>query len=148
MGGGGVRAGTENPDFFYIFGSVGRDPFAEDDGGPPLESGRIMVAATAARTGGAVDHGPRAHKKSTDDIDVAMGRRKEGKTPPPPVVAGGAPRRPAVSVLEDLWKLDMRTLLWDRVRGAGGLFGAGKAACVVSVGGESQVFKALQARRS
>lgn len=118
MGGGGARTGTGNPELYDIFGSVGRDPFAEDDGGPPVESGRIMVAAAAAASRGAVvDHGSRTHKKGSDVVDGAMGGRKEGKRQPPPVVAGGAPRRPAVSVLEDLWKLDMQTLLWDRVRG-------------------------------
>lgn len=103
---GGASKGTGKSDLYDIFGSVGRDPFAEDDGGPPLESGRVVVATAAGQKGA--------------DVDGSMTGRIERKGPPPAVVPGGAPRRPAVSVLDDLWKLDLRTLLWERVRGAGG----------------------------
>ena len=84
-----------------VIGCVGRDPFAEEDGGTPLEPGRVVNGATMpgsmARTNvcaaGAANAGSRGF-------------------------AGGAQRRPAVSVLEDLWKLDLRTLLWERVSDA------------------------------
>lgn len=95
-----------------VIGCVGRDPFAEEDGGTPLEPGRVVNGATVpgsmARTNvcaaGAANTGSRG--------------RKEGEAPPSRGLAGSAQRRPAVSVLEDLWKLDLRTLLWERVSDA------------------------------
>lgn len=130
---GRAETGTENPELCDIFGSIGRDPFAQDDGGPPLEFGRIVVAAAAVN--GAVNHGSRVRKSGTD-IDGAMRGEREGKPTTPKAVADGAPRRPVVSVLEDLWKLDLRTLLWERVRAACGFIRGGPRG-VESFGGQS-----------
>lgn len=89
----GVRTETGDPDLDGVFGSVGRDLFAEEDGGAPLDPGRVVRGAGAGK--GA----------------AASGHRVRNTGP-----SCGTERRPPVSVLEDLWKLDSRTLRWERVR--------------------------------
>lgn len=87
------RTDTDDPDLDGVFWSVGRDLFAEEDGGAPLDPGRVVRGAGAGK--GA----------------AASGHRVRNTGP-----SCGAERRPCVSVLEDLWKLDFRTLRWERVR--------------------------------
>lgn len=113
---GGARATSGDSEVDDIFGCVGRDPFAEEDGGAPLESGRVATAATAG--GGATAPGSSFRKNgaSVDGASTEPKGRNQGNASPSRVVAGAAPGRPTVSVLEDLWKLDPRTLLWERVR--------------------------------
>lgn len=112
---GGATSG--NPEVDDILGGVGRDPFAEEDGGAPLESGRMVTSATAESRATAPGSSLRKNRASTDGATtVPKGRNDGNASSPSRVIAGVAPRRPAVSVLEDLWKLDTRTLLWERVR--------------------------------
>ncbi|CAM9510657.1 unnamed protein product [Ectocarpus sp. 13 AM-2016] len=87
-----ARTDTDDPDLDGIFGNVGRDLFAEEDGGAPLDPVRV-VRGTGAGKGAA-----------------ASGHRVRRTGP-----SCGAERRPSVSVLEDLWKLDFRTLRWERL---------------------------------
>ncbi|CAM9912117.1 unnamed protein product [Ectocarpus sp. 8 AP-2014] len=88
----GARTDTDDPDLDGVFGSVGRDLFAEEDGGAPLDPVRVVRGAGAGK--GA----------------AASGHRVRNTGP-----SCGAERRPSVSVLEDLWKLDFRTLRWERL---------------------------------
>ncbi|CAN0486726.1 unnamed protein product, partial [Ectocarpus sp. 12 AP-2014] len=86
------RTDTDDPDLDGVLGSVGRDLFAEEDGGAPLDPVRV-VRGTGAGKGAA-----------------ASGHRVRRTGP-----SCGTERRPFVSVLEDLWKLDFRTLRWERL---------------------------------
>ncbi|CAM9463722.1 unnamed protein product [Ectocarpus fasciculatus] len=88
----GARTETDDPDLDGVFGSVGLDLFAEEDGGAPLDPGRVVRGAGAGK--GATASGHRA--------------RNTGPS-------CSAERRPSVSVLEDLWKLNSRTLRWERL---------------------------------
>lgn len=118
---GGATATFGNSEVDDILGGVGRDPFAEEDGGAPLGSGRVATANTAGS--GSTAPGSSFRKNgalSTDGAKTGPKGRKGGRPLPSPVIAGVAPGRPAVSVLEDLWKLNPRTLLWERVRVARG----------------------------
>eukprot|EP00903_Cladosiphon_okamuranus_P011651 g10959.t1 len=103
---GGARAASGDSEVDDIFGCVGRDPFAEEDGGAPLESGRVATAATA-RSGSTLPWGSSFRKKggaSSADVAKAGQKRRNERN-----------ASPAVSVLEDLWKLDPRTMLWERL---------------------------------
>ena len=114
---GRARATLGDSEVDDILGCVGRDPFAEEDGGAPLESGRVATAATAGS--GATPPGSSFRTDGASCADRARAgpkRRTQGKASPSRAVFGVGPGRPAVSVLEDLWKLDPRTLLWERVR--------------------------------
>lgn len=113
---GGARAISGSSEVDDIFGCVGRDPFAEEDGGAPLGPGRVATAATARSTATAPGSRFRKNGAFTDEATNWLKGRNERNSPPSRVKAGAAPRRPAVSVFEDLWKLDSRTLLWERVR--------------------------------
>lgn len=111
-GEGAVGAASEsftNLELDDVIGCVGRDPFAEEDGGAPLESGRVVNGATAPRAKA------RTKDSAADAATTGARNRKEGKELASQDPAGGAQRRPTVSVLEDLWKLDPRTLRWERV---------------------------------
>ncbi|CBJ34047.1 conserved unknown protein [Ectocarpus siliculosus] len=88
----GVRTDTDDPDLDGVFGSVGRDLFAEEDGGAPLDPVRVVRGAGAGKGAAASGHRVRRTGPSC-----------------------GVERRPSVSVLEDLWKLDFRTLRWERL---------------------------------
>lgn len=116
MGGAGSAFGDTEVD--DVLGCVGRDPFAEEDGGAPLEPGRVATAATAGT--GAAASGSGFRKGSAASVDGATtapkGRMERRGSTSRGIAGGVAPGRPAVSVLEDLWKMDPRTLLWERVR--------------------------------
>ncbi|CAM9473756.1 unnamed protein product, partial [Scytosiphon promiscuus] len=84
-----------NPDLDDVLGSVGRDPFAEEDGGAPVEAGRIATAANG-RSAGVVSW---PSVRSVGNAEASS----------------GGERRPAVSVLEDLWKFDSCALQWERL---------------------------------
>lgn len=116
---GAASESSTNLELDDVIGCVGRDPFAEEDGGAPLESGRVVNGATAPRS--------RARTKgyTVDAATTGAKGRKEGEALPSQGSASGARGRPAVSVLEDLWKLDPRTLLWERVSVASRLSGVG-----------------------
>lgn len=111
---GGARATSGDSDVDDVFGCVGRDPFAEEDGGAPLESGRVATAATAET--GATAPGSSFRNGGAPKDGARTGSRGQNEGNASPQIAGVAPGRPVVSVLEDLWKLDSRTLLWERVR--------------------------------
>ncbi|CAN0126914.1 unnamed protein product, partial [Hapterophycus canaliculatus] len=92
-----------NLDLDEALGGVGRDLFAEEDGGAPVEAGRIVMAATERSTA------------SAPGSNVRSRARTLGKALPSGPAALGAKRRPAVLVLEDLWKFDCSALQWERL---------------------------------
>lgn len=96
-----------------VLGSAGRDPFAEEDGGAPLEAGRILTAASGRNV--AVSPGLKA-RYLTNAEEMAAGGKKAGKVGETPLLLRPAEGRPAMSVLEDLWKFDCHALRWERVR--------------------------------
>lgn len=97
--------GCFGEDFDDILGGVGRDPFAEEDGGPPLERGRVIVGGEVRTSG----HG--------SSVSGAGGSGKP--RPSAQQQQQQQQRRQSVAILEDLWKLDSLTLHWKRVRTAG-----------------------------
>lgn len=89
----GARTGysPEGLEYEDIMGGVGRDPFAEDDGGAPLGPGRVAVAGHANKVGSG------SKLRGTEEMPQS------------------ASKRHTMSVLEDLWKFDTRTRRWERV---------------------------------
>lgn len=96
---GGINSGKDGGgnvdlEFDDVLEGAGRDPFAEEDGGAPLERGRVVV-------GGGVSSG------NNGGVGDSRGKR----TSPQQQEKKQLP----VTILEDLWKLDIRTLNWERV---------------------------------
>lgn len=67
------------------------DTFVEDDGGAPLEEGRVVLAR-----GGAIAGSGGKYTQSFWEEKTA--------------------KRCDLLLLDDLWKLDIKTLQWERVR--------------------------------
>lgn len=112
--------------FDDIIGGVGRDPFAEEDGGAPLEQGRVMVAGRCGGRGVSLMGGGDGGGGGVGEGQRGVGSAKQLRE-----VSKGS----TVAVLEDLWKLDIRAVRWERVRagveGGGGFRRA--AACLFYV---------------
>lgn len=97
-GGGAGALGQDLND--VLLGALSRDPFADDDGGRSVEEGRIA----------------RGHGASRRRENPGMGSSGGGREPE----CGEAKHHPGpgpLSTLEDLWKLDVQRLEWERVRG-------------------------------
>lgn len=90
-GGSGQNVDLEFDD---ILEGAGRDPFADEDGGAPLERGRVVL-------GGGVPVGNR--------VGLSRGQQKRQSSQQQEKIHF------SVTILEDLWKLDTRTLKWQRV---------------------------------
>lgn len=118
-GGLGVAGGLDLDD---VVGSVGRDPFAEEDGGAPVEAARIVVAAN--RNSPAVAPASSVESKANAENRIVADQRaqKMEKTSSLRPTSCDAERQRAVSVLEDLWRFDPSTLRWERVRDASSFF--------------------------
>lgn len=102
-GGVGDRGVNLDAELEDVLEGVGRDPFAEEDGGAPLEPGRVMVS------GGGVS-GHRGGASGDKGIPRTSQRQERDNA--------------SVTILEDLWKLDVRTHRWERVSEKTGCRGA------------------------
>lgn len=102
-GGVGGCGANINAELEGLLEGVGRDPFAEEDGGVPLERGRVVV-------GGGGLSGHRGGARGDKGISHASQRQERDNV--------------AVTILEDVWKLDVRTHQWERVSGTTGRRGA------------------------